>query len=341
MCCLSSFGEVVVDFESNASVVPVHRHQVFDVEFANMDSRGNQELVMIENGFAGQLQFAVTISEIVNEARKVLWRGQDLPTLSFKMLTGNVDDDREDEIILYQMEQNEINPHKARVIEFAAEKYQETLYSSFAGSYGALIDVDNDGKYEIVVTERVGPPLYDDALEPSGIRLYTFDDNQFKLFGKLDLEHTIRCLTVGDVDADGNPEIVTQEASNDGEIIHQISVYDVASSGDITHQFSKNEVLSFSIFPTRVREMRVFTGSDSNTYIAIYRCRKWLSRVYLENGVKDIKEIEADLELKAEAVGHKLPYNGEFFGLIVSRKPQLFLYERDKLGEAVRRMNLR
>ena len=338
-CGLSSVGEVVVDFHPDSSVVSVRKHQVLDYEFANMDSRSKQQLVMIENGFAGQLQYAVTISQILNETREVLWRGQDLPTLAYNMLVGNIDDDEQDEVVLYQMEHDEINPHTARVIEFESNRYQETLYSSLAGSYGALIDMDNDSKYEVVVTVRVGPVLFDDALEPSGIRLYSFDDGQFNLIGKLDLEHTVRCLTVGDVDADGIPEIVTQEASNDGEILHQISVYDVFRTGEITHQFSKNRVLTFSTFPTRVREMRVFTGSDSNTYIATYRGRNWLSRVHLDNGVYDINEIEADFELRTEAVRHRLPFNGEFYGLIESRKPQLFLFEPEKLGEAVQRIN--
>ena len=264
--CSYSIGKVVVEFKSDTS----HDHLVLDVEFANMDSLGNQELALIENGFTGSLEYAVSISQIVNDSRIVSWRGQVLPSLTYKILVGNIDGDEQDEVIVYRVSDSlfdSISPDTVRLIQFENDKCQETLYTSIEGKYGALIDVNNDGRSEVILIEDIGPPLFDDAREPSGIRLYSFDGDEFILLGELDLEHTIRCFTVGDVDADGKPEIATQETSNDGEILHQISIYDVSSTGEITHQFSKNRVLTFSLFPTRLREMRVFTDDTSNTYV--------------------------------------------------------------------------
>ena len=55
----STTGKEVVDFRS----VTAKKHSVSDVEFANLDSLGNREFVLIENGYAGNLEYAVSISE--------------------------------------------------------------------------------------------------------------------------------------------------------------------------------------------------------------------------------------------------------------------------------------
>ena len=312
----SSIGKEVVDFRSATA----KKHLVFDAEFANLDSSGPQELVLIENGFADSSRYAVSISQIVNNSRDVVWHGQELPTGgTYKILVGNLDSDEHEEVLIHRAEDDlfdAISPDTVRLINFESGEYRETRYTAISGRYGALIDVNNDSKSEIVMVTEVGPPFSDEGLDPSRIRVYSFEDYQFDVIGNLDLEHTIRCLAIGDVDSDGVPEIVTQEASHDGKILHQISVYDVSSSGEITHQFSKNRVLTFSTYPTRVREMRVFTHSDSHSYIATYRGHRWLSRVYLGNGIEDIKEVKEDDKLRTEAYRHRLPFNGEFYGLI-------------------------
>ena len=330
----SSTGEEVVDFRS----ITAKKHLVSDVEFANLDSIGNRELVLIENGYAGNLEYAVSISEVTSDSRRVLWRGQELPTLSYKILVGNLDSDEQEEVLIHRAKHSlfdEDSPDTVRLINFESGEYRETLYTSISGKYGALIDVNNDSKSEIVMISTFGTPESESGLDPSRIRIYSFDEDQFDVIGELDLEQTNRCLAVGDVDRDGKSEIVTQEASNDGKILHQISVYDVSSAGEITHQFSKNKVLTFSRFPTRVREMRVFTHSDSNAYIATYRGQYWLTRIFYENGIADVKEVEGDNELKTEAVRHRLPFNGEFYALIENREPRLILYKQDELSEIV------
>lgn len=328
----SSIGKEVVDFRSATA----KKHLVFDEEFANLDSRGSEELVLIENGFADSSRYAVSISQIVKNSRDIIWRGQEIPILSYKILVGNLDSDEHEEVLIHRAENDLIDdrsPDTVRLINFESGEYQETLYTSISGEYGALIDVNNDGKSEIVMVTTVVTPSRVRRLDPSKIRVYSFDDDRFDVIGSLELEHTIRCLTVGDVDGDGNSEIVTQEASHDGKIHHQISVYDVSSGGSITHQFSKNRVLTFSPFPTRVREMRVFTHSDSHSYIATYRGHRWISRVYYGNGIEDITEVKEDDKLRTEAYRHRLPFNGEFYGLIKNRNPRLILYKQEELSE--------
>ena len=247
------------------------------------------------------------------------------------------------------------------MIDFENDQFQETLYTSLAGEYGALIDIDNDQKSEVVLIVDADPDFgVDEARSPSRIRIYSFDDKQFNQLAEFDAKDIIQCIATGDVDGDGRPEIVTQETSNDGMIRHQISVYDVASDGEISHLYSKNKVLTFSRFSTRLRDMEIFTDSSSNTYVSAYNRRRprsvfarWsvedkpprgddmLLRVYHNNRIEDIREVEADFELRTEAVRHRLPTDGKFYALIEDRRPRLTLYQRAEQGEVVRKNDRR
>ena len=66
-----------------------------------------------------------------------------------------------------------------------------------------------------------------------------------------------------------------------------------------------------------------------------------LLRVFNSNGIEDISEVEADFELRTEAVRHRLPSDGKFYALIEDRQPRLTLYERAELGEVVRKNDRR
>lgn len=349
-----------MDFKSDSH----KNHLVFDAEFANLDAEGNHELVLIENGYNGSLHVAVSIGQISEESRVNLWRGQRLADLSYKVLVGNIDSDERDEVIVHRRESrldDTISPDTLRVIEFEDDQYQERLYTSPAGQYGALIDIGDDGKSELVLIEDAIPDFgVDEARSPSRIRIYSFDNHLFNQLAELDVENTIQCIATGDVDGDGQPEIVAQEKSNDAKIRHQVSVYSVAKNGEISHLFSKNKVLTSLRFSTRVREMRVFTDGFSNTYVSAYKYRaprsvfaRWsvddkpprgddmLLRVYHNNGIEDIRELEADFELRTEAVRHRLPTDGKFYALIEDRRPRLTLYQRAELGEVVRKNDRR
>ena len=259
ICCVQGVTEVVVDFKSYSH----QKHLVFDAEFANLDAEGNHELVLIENGYNGSLHVAVSISQISEESRVNLWRGQRLAGLSYKVLVGNIDSDERDEVIVHRPESrldDTISPDTLRVIEFEDDQYRERLYTSPAGQYGALIDIDDDGKSELVLIEDAIPDFgVDEARSPSRIRIYSFDDKQFNLLAEFDAENTIQCVATGDVDGDGQPEIVAQEKSNDAKIRHQISVYSVAKDGEISHQFSKEQSPNvFEIFLSRERDANLY-----------------------------------------------------------------------------------
>ena len=339
-------------------------HLVFRAEFANLDGDEDHELVLIENGFSGSVHVSVSISQISESSRKVLWRGQRLAGMRHMIQIGNIDNDRQDEVIVHRAESalfDQDRPGPLRVIEFENDQFQETLYTSLAGEYGALIDIDNDQKSEVVLIEDAIPDFgVDEARSPSRIRIYSFDDKQFNQLAEFDAENIIQCIATGDVDGDGQPEIVAQEKSNDAKIRHQISVYSVANDGEISHLFSKNKVLTSLGFSSRMREMRVFTDGFSNTYVSAYKYRaprsvfaRWsvddkpprgddmLLRVHYNNGIEDIREVEADFELRKEAVRHRLPTDGKFYALIEDRKPILTLYQKDELGEVVRKNDRR
>lgn len=360
VCGFQGDAETVVDFKSDSH----ENHLVFDIEFANLDGEGNHELVLIENGYNGSLHVAVSISHVSEDSRKVLWRGKRLVDAVYKILVGNIDNDRQDEVIVHRSEDAMYDldsPATLRVIQFENDQFQEVLYTTLAGEYGALIDIDNDQKSEVVlITDAIPDFGGHETRVPSRIRLYSFDDDQFNQIAEFDVENTIQCIATGDVDGVGHPEIVAQEASNDGKIRHQISVYDVASDGEISHLYSKNKVLTLSRFSTRLRDMHVFTDSSSNTFVSAYNRRRprsefarWntdnkplrgddmLLRVYNANGIKDIREIEADFELRTEAVRHRLPTDGKYYDLIEDRQPRLTLYQTAELGEVVRKNDRR
>lgn len=66
-----------------------------------------------------------------------------------------------------------------------------------------------------------------------------------------------------------------------------------------------------------------------------------LLRVFNKRGIEDIRKVEADFELRNEAVGHRRPSDGEFYALIENREPRLALYERAELGEVGRKNDRR
>lgn len=157
-CCVQGVTEIVVDFKSDSH----KKHLVFDAEFANLVAEGNHELVLIENGDYGLLNVTVSIVQVSEESRTILWRGQSLAVLSYKVLVGNIDSDEQDEVIVHRAAHELFDlesPDTVRVIEFENDQFQETLYTTLAGEYGALIDIDNDQKSEVVLIVDAIPDL--------------------------------------------------------------------------------------------------------------------------------------------------------------------------------------
>lgn len=64
-------------------------------------------------------------------------------------------------------------------------------------------------------------------------------------------------------------------------------------------------------------------------------------RVFNKSEIEDIREVEADFELRTEVVRHRHPSDGKFYALIENREPRLTLYERAELGEVVRKNDRR
>ncbi len=315
---------------------------MFSYTFADMGGDEERELVLVETGSKDSFDYIVSINRIQENDRREILYLTETHTLDFKLLAGDIDGDKKDEVILHRTADpwDESKSDTTRVIELEGQKFKEWGTRSMNGERSAILDVDNDGKHEIVMVAFSEFLPESEGLNPTEIRIYSLQDNKFNLLNSFDTKgRSIRCVTTGDVDWDGKAEIVTQEASRDGEILHQISIYDVDSSGKITLSYSKNNALTFSLFPTRARAMRTFVDHDSNVYISVYKASvRRLDDMVLrvENGVSDVVEIREDKRLQTLALSERLPFNGEFYAEIIDRKPELSLYTFDELEQVVR-----
>ncbi|MCY3540448.1 MAG: VCBS repeat-containing protein [Gammaproteobacteria bacterium] len=316
---------------------------MFSYKFADMDGSDERELVLIETGSKDSFAYTVSINRIQeNDQRQILYVTE-RQSSNFKLLIGDIDGDKKDEVILHRTADSleEQTSETVRVIEFDDQKFKEWGTSSMNGERGAVLDIDDDGKQEILMVAFTNTFIEEsEGLDDTEMRIYSLQGNKFNLLNSFDTSgRSIRCVTTGDVDWDGKMEIVTQEASRDGEILHQISIYDVDNTGTITHSYSKNEALTFSLFPTRARAMRTFVDRDSNSYISVYKASvRRLDDMVLrvENGVADLVEIRGDMRLQSTALSERLPYSGKFYAEIIDREPKLWLYTYEELGQAVR-----
>lgn len=342
VCVGNAVCKKEVDLRHETNFNLKDRHIVFSYAFADMDGDEERELVLIETGSKDSFDYIVSINRIhENDRREILYLTE-THTLDIKLLVGDIDEDKKDEVILHRTADpwDESKSDTTRVIELEGQKFKEWGTRSMNGERGAVLDIDNDGKLEIVIVAFSEFLPESEGLNPTEMRIYSLQGNKFNLLNSFDTTgRSIRCVTTGDVDWDGKEEIVTQEASRDGEILHQISIYDVDNSGKITLSYSKNKALTFSLFPTRARAMRTFVDHDSNVYISVYKASvRRLDDMVLrvENGIADMVEIREDMRLQTLALSERLPFNGKFYAEIIDREPKLSLYTFDELEKVVR-----
>ncbi|MCY4142654.1 MAG: hypothetical protein OXG08_03060 [Gammaproteobacteria bacterium] len=349
---VASIEEIDLTYESNLDSKA--RHRVFSYEFADIDGTGSQKLVLIETGSQSFYDWVVTINEIQENSRRKILYEKLLHTLDFKLLVGDIDGDKEDEVILHRTadEWEDQSEETALVIYYENQQFKELATRSMDGERSAILDIDNDGRHELLIVAFTEILPHGEGIHPTEMRIYSYSSNGFDLLSTYDTtDKSIQCLTIGDVDSDGIEEIVTQEATPDGETLHQISVYDVDKSGTIRHSYSKNNALSFSAHPIRARAMRTFVGHDSNSYISVYkrkapnvrsstnltRAEDMLLRIENTDGIVDLVELRGDMRLRSAALSERLPFSGEFYAEIIDREPTLILYTYDELEQVVRR----
>ena len=151
-------------------------------------------------------------------------------SLHVKLLVGDIDGDKTDEVRLHRIDyQWEIQTSATvRVIAFDDQNFKEWGSLSMNGERGPVLDSDYDGKQEILIVAFTEFIEESEGLDNTEMRIYSIQGNEFNSLDSFDTTgRSSRCVTTGPVDWDGNAGILTQGASLNGEVLHQISVYDV------------------------------------------------------------------------------------------------------------------
>lgn len=236
VCVGNAVCKKEVDLRHETNFDSKDRHIVFSYAFADMNGDEERELVLVETGPKDSFDYIVSINQIQEDDRREILYLTETHTLDIKLLVGDIDGDKNDEVILHRTTDpwDESKSDTTRVIELEGQKFKDWGTRSMNGERGAVLDVDNDGKHEIFIVAFSKFLPESEGLNPTEMHIYSLQGNKFSLLNSFDTTgRSIRCVTTGDVDWDGKAEIVTQEASRDGEILHQISIYDVDNSGKI------------------------------------------------------------------------------------------------------------
>ena len=245
---------------SSASIVgrgPVYAADAF--RFSDVDGDGEEEFVAIEMTESYPKQNIATVSRWLGDGSRVAeWRSDPLFGHD-KLMVGNVDDDPQDEIVLFG-EAHRALPGEATlsVTGWNGSQYEVLSSETLSGRVGALVDVDGDGINEIALA-TIREKLRDgEGTDPITLVVCRVLDDGFELISERDLAFGVVALVGGDVDGDGRDEVVSIEESFRGDIRGQLSIYHVDADHGIELTFRENR------FVNSVGFIRVFTSGGEH-----------------------------------------------------------------------------
>jgi len=316
-----------------------YRYSVRDIAFSDVDGSGNQKLVVLETGHEYPILLIATISLLKDQKRELEWESSRLWFVD-KMLIGDIDGDKIDEILFYgpRFDNYSIADKTLRVIQWDGSNFVDEGFL-LSGSLGTLADVDGDGKKELVltvVTERLGDS---EGLDPVSLKIYDFKGSTFELIYDFPLDHAITALNSGDLDGDGIDEIIAEENSLNGDIFSQISVFKVVVGGGLQKLTSLNHALPKSESTGRIGlNALTVVNSDDCQYLYVNFGAERKQRMYSLEGSEstDYKLIlKKDLSLINAIDGLKstLDFNEDINKFYILKGTSLEFYSENEIGQ--------
>jgi len=236
---------------------PVYAADAF--HFSDVDGDGEEEFITVEKTESYPKENIATVSRWLGDGRRIVeWRTDPLQSRQ-RLLVGNVDDDPQDEIVLFG-EAHRALPGEATlsVTGWNGSQYEVLSSGTLSGRVGALVDVDGDGINEIALATIREEFRESEGSDPITLVVCRVLDDGFELMFERDLAFGVVAMVGGDVDGDGRDEVVSIEKSFRGDIRGQLSIYHVDTDHGMELTFRKNR------FVNSVGFVRVFTSGGEH-----------------------------------------------------------------------------
>lgn len=261
---------------SSASIAgraPVYAADAF--HFSDVDGDGEEELSTVEKTESYPKENIATVSRWLGDGRRVVeWRTGPLRSRS-RLLVGNVDDDPQDEIVLFGEGYRAQSGEPTLVVaDWVRTTYEVIPSGAFSGRVGALVDVDGDGINEIALAKIRENMRESEGTDQVTLVVCRVSEDRFELVFERDLAFGVFALVGGDVDGDGRDEIVSVEESFGGGVKGQVSIYRVDADDGVQLGFRKNRAVNsvgFMRMFTSGRERYLFVEGSLGVWKGVFR----------------------------------------------------------------------
>ena len=243
--------------------------------FGNLDDSGDELMVSFEYTETYPKSREVTISRWLPSGERLIeWRSsRSDPNQS--ILIGNVDEDELDEVIVFEEDFPEsLGTTPFLILNWEDGQFDVTRITSIGGLAAALIDFELDGIDEIVIARRTieGKSRYWDGSPPMELSIYSLVE-PYERLQRIELDHYVSSLTVGDLTGNGYEEVITHEFSHDGSVHGRLAVYAANRDNGFQRIFAENRFLS-----NRLSFIEVFEY-DGNKYLFVEQHWKKLKTI--------------------------------------------------------------
>lgn len=261
---------------SSASIAgraPVYAADAF--HFSDVDGDGEEEFITVEKTESYPKENIATVSRWLGDGRRVVEWQTDPLRGRHRLLVGNVDDDPQDEIVLFGEGYRAQSGEPTLIVADWVRTTYEVLPSiALAGRVGALVDVDGDGIHEIALAKIREKIRESEGTDPVTLIICGASGDGFELIFERELAFGVVALVGGDVDGDGRDEIVSVEESFGGGVKGQLSIYRVDADDGVQLDFRKNRAVNsvgFMRVFTSARERYLFVEGSLGVWKAVFR----------------------------------------------------------------------